>query len=61
MLAPVRQSLATDTPIRWQRVNYVPDFVFFNHSIHVSKGIGCATCHGQRIKCRSPGKPTRFT
>jgi hypothetical protein len=47
LLAPVRESLATGRPIRWQRVNYVPDFVFFNHSIHVSKGIGCATCHGQ--------------
>jgi len=47
LLAPVRQSLATGTPIRWQRVNYVPDFVFFNHGIHINKGIGCATCHGQ--------------
>src|SRR5262249_39996628 len=33
--------------LRWDRVNDVPDFVFFNHSIHVAKGIGCATCHGQ--------------
>src|SRR5579872_4613256 len=47
ILAPVRESLATGTPLRWQRVNYVPDFVFFNHSIHVKKGIGCANCHGQ--------------
>jgi len=47
ILAPARESLATDTPLRWQRVNYVPDFVFFNHSIHVNKGIGCANCHGQ--------------
>jgi hypothetical protein len=46
LLAPIRQSLATDSPIRWKRVNKVPDFVFFNHSIHVAKGIGCATCHG---------------
>ncbi|HEX3799090.1 MAG TPA: cytochrome c3 family protein [Verrucomicrobiae bacterium] len=46
LLEPVRQSLATSTPIHWKRVNYVPDFVFFNHSIHVNKGIGCATCHG---------------
>ena len=44
---PCGESLATDKPLRWNRVNYVPDFVFFNHSIHVSKGIGCSTCHGQ--------------
>jgi hypothetical protein len=46
LLAPVRQSLAGDSPLKWDRVNDVPDFVFFNHSIHVNKGIGCATCHG---------------
>jgi hypothetical protein len=47
MLAPVRESLATDQPLRWKRVNQTPDFVFFNHSIHVEKGIGCSTCHGR--------------
>jgi hypothetical protein len=47
LLAPVRQSLATDTPLRWKRVNYVPDFVYFNHGIHINHGIGCSTCHGQ--------------
>src|SRR5262249_10661685 len=47
MLAPVRESLATGQPLRWQRVNQTPDFVFFNHSIHVEKGIGCSTCHGR--------------
>jgi Cytochrome c7 and related cytochrome c len=46
MLAPVRQSLVQNAPLQWNRVNDVPDFVFFNHSIHVNKGIGCATCHG---------------
>ena len=46
MLAPVRQSLRTGQPLRWNRVNDVPDFVFFNHSIHVNKGVGCSTCHG---------------
>ena len=46
MLAPARESLASGTPLRWNRVNYVPDFVFFNHSIHVNKGIGCSSCHG---------------
>jgi hypothetical protein len=47
MLAPVRTSLATDTPIKWNRVNDLPDYVYFNHSIHVAKGIGCSTCHGR--------------
>src|ERR1051325_7367099 len=46
MLAPVRQSLATAQPLSWNRVNDLPDFVFFNHSIHVQKGIGCSTCLG---------------
>ena len=46
VLAPVRVSLATGQPLHWTRVNQTPDFVFFNHSIHVKKGIGCSTCHG---------------
>jgi hypothetical protein len=46
MLAPVRESAATGTPLHWQRVNRLPDYVFFDHSIHVAKGIGCSTCHG---------------
>jgi ferredoxin len=47
MLKPVRESLRTDTPIRWTRVHNLPDFAYFNHSIHVHKGVGCATCHGR--------------
>jgi hypothetical protein len=47
MLAPVRQSLAEGTSIRWRRVDTVPDFVYFDHHIHVSKGVGCVTCHGR--------------
>ena len=46
ILEPVRASFRDNTPIRWNRVNDLPDFVYFNHSIHVKKGIGCATCHG---------------
>lgn len=46
MLAPVRRSLASGEPLRWQRVNRVPDFVYFNHSIHINKGVACETCHG---------------
>jgi Zn ribbon nucleic-acid-binding protein len=46
-LEPVRASFNTNTPIRWNRVHDLPDFVYFNHSIHVNKGVGCTTCHGQ--------------
>ncbi|HVX42110.1 MAG TPA: cytochrome c3 family protein [Gemmatimonadaceae bacterium] len=47
MLTPVRNSIATQRPVAWRRVDALPDFVFFNHSIHVAKGIGCETCHGR--------------
>jgi hypothetical protein len=46
LLAPVRESLATNTPIKWNRVHDLPDFTYFDHSIHVAKGVGCSTCHG---------------
>jgi hypothetical protein len=46
-LAPVRASYQTDESIRWVRVNDLPDFVYFNHSVHVDKGIGCVSCHGR--------------
>lgn len=47
MLEPVRASLRTDRSLQWTRVHDLPDFVKFNHSIHVAKGVGCSTCHGQ--------------
>ena len=47
VLAPVRQSLATNTPLKWNRVHDLPGFVYFNHSIHIAKGVGCSTCHGR--------------
>lgn len=47
MLAPVRDSQNRDTPLAWTRVHDLPDFVYFNHSIHVHKGVGCAECHGR--------------
>src|SRR5918998_6479108 len=43
----VRQSYRENKPIQWERVHDLPDYVYFNHSIHVNKGVGCATCHGQ--------------
>ena len=47
MLEPVRASYRTGQSIQWVRVHDLPEFVYFNHSIHVNKGIGCATCHGR--------------
>ena len=47
LLAPVRQSMASGRPLEWNRVNDLPDFVYFNHGVHVQKGIGCSTCHGR--------------
>jgi len=46
-LEPVRASLRTGRPIEWIRVHDLPDYAYFNHSIHVHKGVGCSTCHGQ--------------
>jgi hypothetical protein len=46
LLAPVRDSLAMNQPIVWHRVADVPDYVYFNHSIHIAKGVGCQSCHG---------------
>src|SRR5512132_1346459 len=46
-LEPVRDSFRTDRSIPWTRVHDLPDFAYFNHSIHVNKGVGCATCHGR--------------
>src|SRR5207302_2581426 len=47
VLAPVRASLATNTPLKWNRVHDLPDFAYFDHSIHIAKGVGCSTCHGR--------------
>jgi hypothetical protein len=47
MLEPVRASMRENVPIRWNRVHDLPDYAYFNHSIHVSKGVGCASCHGR--------------
>jgi hypothetical protein len=47
ILEPVRASFRDNTPLEWTRVNDLPDFVYFSHQVHVAKGVGCATCHGQ--------------
>ena len=46
-LEPVRESYRSGKSIEWTRVNDLPDYVYFNHSIHVNKGVGCAECHGR--------------
>lgn len=50
MLEPVRRSYQQDVPLRWTRVHDLPDFVYFNHSIHVAKGVACVSCHGNVAK-----------
>jgi hypothetical protein len=47
MLEPVRESLRTTKSLTWNRVHNLPEFVYFDHSIHVKKGVGCSTCHGR--------------
>ena len=47
LLEPARQSWATGASIQWIKVHDLPDYVYFNHEIHVNKGIGCASCHGR--------------
>src|SRR5271169_4366475 len=46
LLEPVRESYRTGESILWTKVNYIPDYVYFNHSIHLKKGVGCVSCHG---------------
>lgn len=46
LLEPVRDSFRTGHSLVWTRVNDLPDYVYFNHSIHINKGVGCNTCHG---------------
>ena len=46
-LEPVRASYRENKPIEWERVHDLPEYTYFNHSIHIAKGVGCSTCHGQ--------------
>jgi hypothetical protein len=47
VLEPLRESARTGTPIAWKRVHRLPDFVYFDHGVHVAKGVGCVECHGR--------------
>lgn len=46
-LKPVRESYASGKPVEWIKVHWLPDYVFFNHSVHVSSGVSCVSCHGR--------------
>ncbi|MBN1446367.1 MAG: cytochrome c3 family protein [Bacteroidetes bacterium] len=46
LLAPIRESWENGTPMRWERIHKVPDYAYFDHSAHVSVGVGCESCHG---------------
>jgi len=46
-LEPIRESFRENKPIEWERVHDLPEFTYFNHSIHIAKGVGCSTCHGE--------------
>ena len=47
LLEPVRSSFKTTTPLQWTRVHDLPDFTYFDHSVHIKRGVGCASCHGR--------------
>jgi hypothetical protein len=47
LLEPIRASYRDNVPVQWTRVHDLPDYVYFNHSVHIAKGIGCASCHGK--------------
>lgn len=47
LLEPVRRSYLDDVPIPWKRVHSLPDHVYFDHSVHLAKGVGCVSCHGR--------------
>jgi hypothetical protein len=60
LLEPVRESFRTGEPLHWTRVHDLPDFVYFNHSIHIAKGIGCESCHGRVDRMPLMRKATRL-
>ncbi|MGL4462390.1 MAG: cytochrome c3 family protein [Planctomycetia bacterium] len=55
VLTPVRESWATDKPVDWIKVHDLPDYVYFNHSAHVTRGVSCVSCHGRIDKAEKVG------
>lgn len=58
LLEPLRESYRTNTPLKWTQLNKVPEFVYFNHSIHINRGLNCNICHGpvQQMQLAYKGK-----
>lgn len=54
LLQPVRDSWESGLPIKWNKVHDVPEFVYFNHSVHVNNGVGCSSCHGNVAQIAYP-------
>jgi hypothetical protein len=61
MLRPVIQSETKNMPLQWIQVTHLPDYVYFDHSIHVNKGVGCTTCHGEVGKMARTATGERLT
>jgi len=61
ILEPIRESFAKNIPIKWNRVYQLPEYVYFNHSIHVNKGVGCISCHGKVGEMAAIEKATPLT
>ena len=59
LLAPVRESFETGNPVPWVKIHKTPDYVYFNHSVHVARGVSCVSCHGQinQMEVVSHAKP----
>lgn len=59
MIRPLVESAAANIPLQWNRVNRLPSHVYFNHSIHIAKGVACITCHGEvgKTALMMKGKP----
>lgn len=59
LLEPVRESYEKNIPLKWHKINAVPDFVFFNHSIHIKRGVSCNNCHGpiHAMQMAAKGRP----
>jgi hypothetical protein len=62
VLAPIRDSLAQDKPITWNRVSGLPDYVYFNHQIHIGRGVPCVECHGRidKMAMTARGEPFKM-
>jgi formate-dependent nitrite reductase cytochrome c552 subunit len=61
MIQPLVQSAVTNVPLQWDRVNQLPAHVYFNHGVHISKGVACVTCHGEVGKMALTVKGTPLT